>query len=180
MNNKNEFKYIEMKQSDIRILKEKIWLENNKKCPVLNKEIPLEKMALDHAHKTKSEEYTENKGVIRTSLDFRANAILGKVENAIKRTGLNKDPDFNIVDFLRNAADYFEKGAYKDENGFCYIHPNEVKKDPKMSKSNYNKLKKEYIKSDKKAKFPEFPSSGKLSKPLEKLFNEFNINPFNL
>ena len=46
-------------------------------------------------------------------------------------------------------------------------------------KSNYNKLKKEYIKSDKKAKFPEFPSSGKLTKPLEKLFNEFNINPFN-
>ena len=45
MNNKNEFKYIEMKQSDIRILKEKIWLENNKKCPVLNKEIPLEKHA---------------------------------------------------------------------------------------------------------------------------------------
>ena len=58
-------------------LKEKIWLENNKKCPILNKEIPLEKMALDHAHKTKSEEYSENKGVIRTSLDFRANAVLG-------------------------------------------------------------------------------------------------------
>ena len=179
INTQKEFKYIEMKASDIRVLKEKIWLQNDKKCPVLNKEIPLEKMALDHAHKTKSEEYSETKGVIRTALDFRANAVLGKLENAIKRTGLDKDPDFNIADFLRNAADYFEKGAYIDENDYYYIHPNEVKKDPKISKSNYNKLKKLYTQEKRKAKFPEYPASGKLTKPLEKLFNEFEISPFN-
>jgi hypothetical protein len=40
--------YIEMKQADIKILKEKIWKQNNCKCPVLNKEIPLDKMVLDH------------------------------------------------------------------------------------------------------------------------------------
>lgn len=174
-----EFKYIEMKQSDIKNLKEKIWLQNNKKCPVLNKEIPLEKMALDHAHKNKNEEYSFSKGVIREALDFRTNAVLGKLENAIKRTGLDKDPDFNLPDFLRNAADYFQKGAYIDKNGFCYIHPNEVKKEPKLSKSKYNKLKKVYTKEKRKAKFPDFPASGKLTKPLQKLFDEFNISPFN-
>jgi hypothetical protein len=56
--------YIEMKQKDIKILKEKIWLENDKKCPVLGKEIPLEKMTLDHAHKRNDEPYSPTKGVI--------------------------------------------------------------------------------------------------------------------
>ena len=97
----------------------------------------------------------------------------------LKTRGLDKEEYFNMGDFLRKAADYFDAEPYHEDNSY-FVHPNEVKKDPKMSKSNYNKLKKEYIKSDKKAKFPEFPSSGKLTKPLEKLFNEFNINPFNL
>ena len=38
-----EINFIEMKQSDIRPLKEKIWLQNDKKCPVLDVERPLDK-----------------------------------------------------------------------------------------------------------------------------------------
>lgn len=169
-------KFIEMKQKDIRPLKEKLWLMNDKKCPVLDKEIPLEKMALDHAHKRNDEEYSEDKGVIREALDFRTNAVLGKLENAIKRTGLSNDPDFDICTFLRNAADYFDKGAYVDEYGNMYIHPKEVHKEPKLSKRNYNKLKKEY---SGKRKFPEYPKTGKLTVGLAKLFEEYNIEPFN-
>lgn len=174
-----EENFIEMSVKDIRVLKEKIWLMNDKKCPVLDKEIPLNKMALDHNHKRNDEEYSEHKGTIRTSLDFRCNAVLGKLENSIKRTGLNNEEGFNIAEFLRNAADYFEKGAYRDEDNNLYIHPKEVKRSPKLSKKNYNKLAKLYKASAAKAKFPEFPSSGKLTKPLEKLFNEFQISPFN-
>lgn len=165
-----------MKQKDIKILKEKIWKANNKKCPVLNKIIKLNKLALDHAHKRNDEEYSETKGVIRTALDFRVNAVLGKLENSLKRTGLIKEQDFDLPTFLRNAADYFEKGSYKDKEGNLYVHPSEVKKLPKVSKRNYNKLKKLYI---GKKKFPDYPKSGKLIVSLRELFNKYEINPHN-
>jgi len=171
----NKFK--EMKQKDIKILKEKIWLANNKKCPILDEEIPLDKMVLDHIHKKKDDEYAVDKGVIRTALEFRVNAFFGKMENAFKRYGLEKE--YNLADMLRNAADYFDEGAYVDEDGYLYVHPNEVKKDPKISKRNYNKLKKEYGLTQRKKKFPEYPKSGKLSVGLKALFKEFEINPFN-
>ena len=137
--------YIEMKTKDIKVLKEKIWTENDFKCPVLNKEIPLDKMVLDHAHKRKDESYAKDKGTIRTALDFRVNAVLGKLENSLKRTGLNKEPDFNIGEFLRNAALYFEAGAYKELDNY-FIHPNEVPKRKKVMKSEYNRVKKYYFK----------------------------------
>lgn len=168
-------KYIEMKQKDIKILKEKLWLKNYKKCPVLNKKIELNKMVLDHAHKTKSADYSETEGVIREALEFRTNAVLGKLENALKRTGLSKDEDFNISTFLRNAADYFEAGAYTEDDIY-FIHPNEVHKDPEVSKKNYNKLKKIY---NGKAKFPDYPKSKKLTVPLKKLFDIYEIPYFN-
>ena len=163
-------KYKEMKQKDIRILKEKIWLANDKKCPILDVEIPLDKMALDHAHKKKDEAYAPDKGVIRTALEFRTNAFFGKMENAFKRYGLNKE--HNLSDMLRNAADYFDEGAYVDEEGFMYIHPLEVPAVPKLKKQCYNKLLKVY---DGKAKFPEYPKSKKLTKKLEELFNTYSI-----
>lgn len=172
-------KFIEMKQADIKPLREKLWLKNNKKCPVLDKEIPFSDTACDHSHKRKDEEYSPTKGVIRETLDFRTNAVLGKLENSIKRTGLHLDPDFHLPTFLRNAADYFEKGAYQDSEGNYYVHPKEVKKLPFVSKRNYNKLKKEYLESGKRAKFPDYPKSKKLTKKLEVLFNEFNIEPYN-
>lgn len=177
--NKVMNKFIEMKQKDIKPLKEKLWLSNDKKCPVLDKEIPLDKMALDHAHKKKDDEYAEDKGVIREALDFRTNAVLGKLENALKRAGLSQKDDFDISEFLRKAADYFERGAYVDEDGCMYIHPNETKKEPKMSKRNYNLLKKEYGLSGRKKKFPDFPKSGKLTVGLKALFEEFKIEPYN-
>jgi len=180
-------KYIEMKTKDIRPLKEKIWIMNRKKCPVLNKEVPLNKMALDHAHKRNDEEYSENKGVIREALDFRVNAVLGKLENSLKRTGLSYADDFDIGEFLRNAADYFDRGAYIDEDGYYFIHPSETKKEPKLSKRNYNRLKKLYNmedfvpkrKNQKKKPFPDYPRSGKITKSLKELYGRLEIEPYN-
>jgi len=168
--------FIEMKQKDIKPLKEKLWIRNDRKCPVLDKEVPLDKMVLDHAHKRNDEEYSEFKGVCREALEFRVNSVLGKLENSLKRTGLSSEEDFNISTFLRNAADYFEAGAYVDNEQNMYIHPNEVKRLPDVSKRNYNKLKKVY---DKKAKFPEYPKSKKLTKKLKELFEYYNIEPYN-
>ena len=56
---------------------------------------------------------------------------------------------------------------------------NHKQKKLKLSKKNYNKLAKLYKTSEAKAKFPAFPSSGKLTKPLEKLFSDFEIEPYN-
>lgn len=170
-------KFKEMKQKDIKVLKEKIWLENDKKCPILDVEVPLDKMVLDHNHKLKNEPYSENKGTIRTALEFRVNAFFGKMENAFKRYGLEKD--YDLATILRNAAEYFDKGAYKCEDGYYYVHPNEVPKEPKISKRNYNKLAKEYKLSGRKKKFPEFPKSGKVTVALKALFEEFGISPYN-
>jgi len=176
-----------MKQKEIRVLKEQLWLRNGKKCPVLGKEISLDKMVLDHAHKRNDEAYSPTKGVVREALDKRANAILGKLENALKRTGLGYEEDFDLPAFLRNAADYFEKGAYVDAEGNMYVHPSEVPKEPKLSKSNYNKLKKLYDKEpfipkrkgQKKKPMPKFPASKKLTKALEVLFEKYDISPYN-
>ena len=176
-----------MKQKDIRVLKEKLWLINDKKCPVLGKTVALEKMVLDHAHKRNDEAYSPNKGVIREALDRRANAILGKVENALKRTGLGYEEDFDLPTFLRNAADYFEKGAYVDEQGMMYIHPSEAPKAPKLSKSNYNKLQKLYDKEpfaptrkgQVKKPMPKYPANKKLTKGLKVLFEQYEISPYN-
>ena len=148
-NVKSEEKLIYMRQADIKILKEKIWLQNDKKCPVLGKEISLDKMVLDHKHKLKNDAPGPNQGTVREVLEFRVNALLGKFENGIKRYGLDKDPDFNLPTFLRNAADYFEKGDYteldKDGNTLYYIHPNEVPKRIKVKKSEQNKINKYYL-----------------------------------
>lgn len=169
--------FVEMKQKDIKPLKEKLWLINNKQCPVLGKEIPLEKMVLDHIHKRMDEDYSENKGAIREALDFRVNAVLGKLENSLKRTGLLNEPDFDIVEFLHKSADYFERGAYREyrDNEYSYyIHPDEVPKAKLIKKSCYNKLAKVY---DGKAKLPEYNSKGKqkLTKTLESLFEKYKI-----
>lgn len=174
----NGLRFRELKQKDIKTLRKMLWEKNGKKCPVLGKEIPFSNTALDHAHKRKDELYSPERGVIRETLDFRVNAVLGKFENAIKRTGLHNE-DISIPDLLRRAADYFERGAFKDSDGFMYVHPKEVAKEPNVSKRNYNKLKKAYNNSGKKAKFPEYPKSGKLTVKLKELFNEFDIEPFN-
>jgi hypothetical protein len=174
-------KLIEMKQKDIKPLKEKLWNLNDYKCPLLGIEIPLDKMVLDHIHKLKSEEPSEQKGTIRNALEFRANAMEGKIVNNWRRYfGADEDQHpISLPDFLRNLADYLETGAYVDEDNNYYIHPSEVEKPKKLSKRNYNKLKKLYDATNRRKKFPDFPKSGKLTVALKVLFEEFNIEPYN-
>ncbi len=171
---------VPMKQKDIIVLKEKLHKQNNEICPLLEVKVPLEKMTLDHIHKLKSDEPQPQKGTIRNAIEFRANALEGKITNNWKRyfgADESKHP-ISLPDYLRNLADYLEAGAHED-NGNYYIHPNEVTKEPKLSKRWYNKLKKEYGLTGRKKKFPEFPKSGKLTVGLKTLFEEFKISPFN-
>lgn len=167
---------IQLKTSEIKDLKIKFHKEQNNVCPILNKEVPIDKMVLDHLHKLNSEEAgKDGKGCCRGALEFRANAWEGKIVNAFKRLGLNKDLD--LVEGLRRLADYLENNRLNDD--VLYIHPSEKEPEKIVSKKNYNKLKKLYINSKRKAKFPEYPASKKLTIKLKELFEEYQINPYN-
>ena len=172
---------IQMKQKEIKELKTVLWESNDKICPLLKIAVDLDKMALDHIHKLVAEEPSEQKGTIRDAIEFRANAMEGKITNNWKRyfgADETKHP-ISLPDFLRNLADYLEAGAHEDKDGNYYIHPSEAPKIKKLSKRNFNKLKKEYGLSGQKKKFPEFPKSGKLTVGLKALFEEFKIEPYN-
>ena len=167
-----------MSQKDIKVLKEKLWLENDKICPLLGIEIDLEKMVLDHIHKLKSEDASEQKGTIRNAIEFRANAIEGKITNNWKRyfgADETKHP-IDLPTFLRNLADYLEKGAYQDAEGNYYIHPKEVKKEPKLSKRIFNKIAKLYKEEYPKRKPLEYPKSKKITKQIKELAEKYNID----
>jgi hypothetical protein len=168
---------IQLQQKDILPLKTKLWESNGKGCPLLNIPVDLSKMTLDHIHKLNSEPASPKKGTIRNAIEFRANAIEGKITNNWKRyfgADESKHP-IDLPTFLRNLADYLEEGAHCN-NGIYYIHPSEKVKAPIVSKSNYNKLKKVY---DKRAKFPAYPSSKKLTVKLKELFDFYGISPYN-
>jgi len=169
-------KFIEMKFSDIKPLKEKLWLLNDKKCPLLGIEVPLEKCVLDHIHKLKSEDYSEQKGTIRNCIEFRANALEGKIINSWKRYfGTDEiNHSISLPVFLRNLADYLEKGAFNDEDKY-YVHPNEVPKTPKIGKREFQKINKIYQEKYPKRKPLEYPSSGKWTKQLLALKKELEI-----
>ena len=168
---------ISMKSKDIKILKEKLHKKNNGKCPLLETEVTLDKMALDHIHKLKSEEPTEQKGTVRDAIEFRANAMEGKITNNWKRyfgADESKHP-ISLPDYLRNLANYLENGAYSDEDGNYYIHPTEVPKEPKLGKREFNKISKLFKEKYPKRKPLEFPKSGKWTNQLKQLKEEFEV-----
>ena len=161
-----EIKLISMKTKDIKVLKEKIWKQNGKICPILGKEVPLDKMVLDHKHKLKSEAPDEVRGAIREALEFRSNALAGKIENGFKRFGLDKIPDYDLPTFLRNMANYLENGSYCEIiEGFTkteevyYTHPREVTKREKVLISRWKRIAKYYLDvHPRKKKIPKKPT----------------------
>ena len=168
---------IQLKTKDLVTLRKKLYDKNKGICPLLGIEVPFEKTTLDHIHKLRSEECTETKGVVRNTIEFRANALEGKITNNWKRyfgADESKHP-IKLPDFLRNLADYLEKGAYSEDDVY-FIHPTEKATEPKISKANYNRLKKVYT---SKKKFPDYPKSGKLNLVLKVLFEQYGIEPFN-
>ena len=175
---------VELKTKEIKEIKEKWHTAQNNICPILKREFPLDEMVLDHQHKLKSEEPDETgKGLCRGAIQRFANALEGKIVNNFKRMGLDKFID--LPTFLRNLADYLEENHIQDT--VKYVHPLEVRKDPKMSKKNYNKVKKlynaeEFIpkrKNQKKKPFPEYPKSSKATKQLREIFLRFDVSLFN-
>lgn len=165
---------VPMKTKDIAILKKRLYDINEGICPLLKIPVSLDKLALDHIHKLKSEEPSEQKGTVRNAIEFRANAMEGKITNNWKRyfgADESKHP-ISLPEFLRNLADYLENGAYQDNDGNFYIHPTEVPKEPKLGKREFNQLSKYYSTKYPNKKPLEFPKSGKWTKQLLDLKEE--------
>ena len=165
----NEDNIIFLKSSQIKEIRNKILKEQNYICPLCGKEIREEDAVLDHQHMRKSDKIGLNgNGLVRGVLHRTCNAVEGKIENSIKRYLGNLDIE-DKLNFLSNLIEYYKKENYN------YVHPNEFS-EPKISKRQYNKLKKEYEKTGRRKKFPEFPKSGKMTKSLKEISEEFNIS----
>jgi hypothetical protein len=116
---------------------------------------------LDHHHKKR----IKGTGQIRGVLCSSCNIFLAKAENNASRYGVSKE---NLPHILRRMATYLEKEPYD------LIHPSEKPPEPKLQKTSYNALKRVY---NGKAKFPPYPKSRKMTKPLKKLFKRFKVEP---
>ena len=160
-----KIKPIQLKDSDIPLIREKILKKQKDICPICNKKIL--NPCLDHHHKKR----IKGTGCIRGVLCHSCNVFIAKSENnSIRHNISHKD----LPRVLRNLADYLEKKQYP------YLHPSEKPKRKILKKASYNKLKKAY---KGKAKFPKYrinkkrKNSQTLTKPLKKLFEEYKIKP---
>jgi len=136
---------IQLKQKDLLPLRKKQWEKQDKKCPILDKEIPFEKSVLDHCHISKKEIKEgkvgeDGKGLLRGVLDPAANAWEGKVLRSFIRVGLHKK-NIDISDALENLAKYLRKPLIEQK----YIHPTEVLPPEYLKKRDFNRVKKYYF-----------------------------------
>jgi len=165
---------IQLNQKDIKSLKRKLHEAQNNICPLLNAEIPLDKMTLDHKHKLKANPAGPNgDGLVRGAIDFRANAMEGKISNNWKRyfgADESKHP-ITLPQYLRNLADYLENPPCEQ----IYIHPSEKPKPKKLGKRVFNKIAKLYKEEYPKRKPLEYPKSCKPTKKIRELAEYYQI-----
>lgn len=164
----------ELKSKGIKSLKQIILEKQGYRCAICGKELTLENSVLDHQHKNKKADPNgvNGDGLVRGVLCQEDNLTEGKIWNATKRFQRAKTPQDRII-WLQKLIKYYQQEPYP------YIHPTEVKKDSDLSKKNFNKLAKLYKEKYPKKKPLEYPKSKKMTKPLEPLYKEFNITPYN-
>lgn len=152
----------QLKASDVPKLRKFLLKKQKGICLICKKDI--KDPCLDHSHIKR----IKGTGLIRGVLCRTCNVFIAKSENNCTRYGIDQK---DLPTILRACAEYLEK------DHLPYIHPSEKPKEPKLKKSSYNKLKKAYEKSGRKAKFPEYPKSQKLTKKIGELFEELKIEP---
>lgn len=163
---------LSIKANQVKIIRDGLLEKQEGICPLCENEVKFP--TLDHFHSKRH----NGDGKIRGVLCNNCNRLIGVIENKSLMNGISFS---DLPNFLRKCADYAEKEHYH------YIHPSEKPKEPKLSKRNYNKLKKlynneEFIpkrKNQKKKPMLPYPKSGKITKGLEVLYKRFEINPYN-
>lgn len=160
---------IQMMDKELKPFREHKAKEQNHICPICVKPREPHEFVVDHQHKTKGERNGHNgAGMVRGVICFMCNATEGRMLAKFKRSGLNKDVDF--VDYLRALADYL------DQPTTHYIHPLEKVKEPKLMKRPFNKIKKLHDEKYPRRKKLEYPKSGKATKLIKELAEEFDID----
>ena len=163
-------KLIQLKQNDLKPLKQKLHSAQNNICPLLKIKVPFDQMVVDHKHKLKANPAGPNgDGLVRGAIDRFANALEGKITNNWKRMGLGKYTD--LPTYLRNLADYLENPPCEQK----YIHPSEKPKVKKLGKRVFNKIAKLYAEEYPKRKELTYPKSNKPTKQIKLLAEHYNI-----
>lgn len=163
---------VQLNQADVPKLREQWSKDNDYLCPILG--IPLnDNYTLDHYHSSRNGnvDIKYHEGCCRGVIHKRVNSFEGRVVKSYIRDGLSALIDLPTL--LRKLADYYEYNKLHSEDTL-YIHPSEKPKPKKITKTCYNKLA-QATKADNKTLNLTYPKSGKLTKPLEKLFKEYNI-----
>ena len=161
---------IQLKQKDVKDLKEKLHKKQNNICPLLKVKFPSTAMVLDHKHKRKLDPIGINgDGLVRGVIHRFSNALEGKIVNNWKRMGLDKHTD--LPSYLRNLADYLENPPCEQK----YIHYSEIPKPKKLGKRVFNKISKLYTKEYPKRKPLEYPKSSKITKKIKQLAERYQV-----
>lgn len=162
----------DLKTSEIKEVKAQILESQGFRCAICGKPLTLEESVLDHQHKMRKsdENGPDGNGLVRGALCQGCNLAEGKITNALFRFLQIRTTKDRIL-FLQKLIEYYSKGTYP------FVHPTEVKKEPQVSKKNFNKLNKLYSKET--GKVLEYPKSKKLTKKLKVLFEKYNISPYN-
>lgn len=167
--------YIQLTKNDIKTYRKRLREEQGDKCAICKDDLKGQTgVSLDHQHKRKCDPIGLNGGgLVRGVLCRDCNVFEGKIWNASKRYKKHHI----LPTFLRSVADYLEKDNYP------WIHPSEKPKPRKVSKRQYNKLKK--VMQEHYEKFPlkrnVCPLLSKkqtLTQQLQTLFKRYQISPF--
>ncbi len=165
---------IQLNQKDLKPLKRKLHDAQDSICPLLGIKVPLEQMVVDHKHKLKANPAGPNgDGLVRGAIEFRANALEGKISNNWKRyysADESKHP-ITLSNYLRNLADFLENPPCEQK----YIHPSEKPKVKKLSKRVFNKIAKLYKAEYPRRKELQYPKSYKPTKKIKELAQRYKI-----
>ena len=151
----------QLKQSDIPKLRREILAEQGGICPLCNNPIQEGEACLDHEHRRR----IKGSGQLRSVLCRNCNTFLGKLENNSRRCNITLK---QLPKVLRRVSKYL----LEDHKPF--LHPSEKEKIPKLQVNSYNMLRRKY---SGKAKFPEYPKTGRLTVGLKRLFEQHEIEP---
>jgi RNase P subunit RPR2 len=158
-----------LKHKEIKELREKLWEENGRCCPICGAEVDKSEIALDHSHKSD----VDGTGQIRNAICKKCNSLEGIFKQKWKRIGL--------MDVIEFSDLLISMGEYLKQEHLPYLHPSEVQKKPKLMKRSYNQLKREIEKVncylEKPIKIPPYPKSKRLTKRLKELYDQFGLVP---
>lgn len=154
-----------IKHTEIAKIRNALSEEQGNRCAICGK--VLTDPVLDHQHRMNKQQTLgeDGAGQIRGVLCRECNALEGKIWNAMNRYAQPKTVA-ERVEILEHIIEYWSRKPYE------MIHPTERDRPQNVSKRQYNKLA-------KLTDVPEYPKSGKLTKELAKLFNKYNIHPYN-